>query len=273
MTEDSFRFVDETKQTQDTYSYLKPIGIRKLRKQINTKEFKKNYFVIDTRKESPMVVHYECKNVRQDGTSGDANPISPTSKQSKRSRRTMSMPDCLSGFDCPSKYMSIMEYDELRTGKKLPGVSNQAPSVDYQQLNPNEMTLQDFYFDTVSKHMSMGGLQQQLGNEFFFFNQSAFQDPYQEASAQQEHENSMGQHVTNSCPTYESTCMELLTTDTPQPSFPFTPMQFPDESMLSASNEFSLEDDGVMEENYEYQTDQLLDEQRVVDSSQHYHDQ
>ncbi|KAG2381680.1 hypothetical protein C9374_006064 [Naegleria lovaniensis] len=73
MSEDTIRFVDETKQTQDTYSYLKPIGIRKLRKQINTKEFKKNYFVIDTRKDEPMVVHYDS------GTQGIAPNMQLTS--------------------------------------------------------------------------------------------------------------------------------------------------------------------------------------------------
>ncbi|KAL9643521.1 hypothetical protein ABK040_010135 [Willaertia magna] len=59
MSNPDFRFVDETQQTQDTYAYFKPIGIRKLRKQINTNEFKKNYFVIDTRKDQPLVVHYD----------------------------------------------------------------------------------------------------------------------------------------------------------------------------------------------------------------------
>ncbi|KAF0985074.1 hypothetical protein FDP41_000113 [Naegleria fowleri] len=155
MSEDTIRFVDETKQTQDTYSYLKPIGIRKLRKQINTKEFKKNYFVIDTRKDEPMVVHYDSAQgiappppVGQQASSSSMSSmmvLSSSSSSSSNNLNSSSIPTPNSG----SGSGSIIS--PLKTSTKTPTFEFQSMCLNGGGVGGGGNTsLPSFHFNTAS---------------------------------------------------------------------------------------------------------------------------
>ncbi|EFC46240.1 predicted protein [Naegleria gruberi] len=165
MSDDTLRFVDETKQTQDTYSYLKPIGIRKLRKQINTKEFKKNYFVIDTRKEQPLVVHYDPNHVKTpqsaggNSTSGSSSstssaPFMNSNNQSHHDNQTFP-----SSSHPPNKSLSYQQ-----SGKRVQFSQRNSISQPYPATHQQFMMMNGAESDSlVGNNGQSGSLSQLMG--------------------------------------------------------------------------------------------------------------